>query len=319
MHVNSYAVLSLVTQAIAAANHVLEEDIVRVKRDPSVFSQRLSFHTFSMKHGHTKIFSRHMRMSLGSFNKLLSIVQEDIDVEEDQAGRRGGKIIPEIQLYSSVRWLAGGSYTDILYFCGISKPSFYRVVWKAIFAINRSKSEHLAIKFPQTQEECATAAEGFQSISSGDAIDNCVSVHDGFHLETVAPSRNEAKNVRSYFSGHYQTYGINCQAACDHHSRFTFFGVAGPGVMADRDAIDQVQLGKLIENLPGLYCAIGDAAYQPSMQTLHQCLYALHIGRRNSTWQFCSVFWRLWSHSLLYPNTCMGHCNVLQTQSCSPA
>ena len=70
--------------------------------------------------------------------------------------------------------------------------------------------------------------------------------------------------MRSFYSGHYSTYGVNIQGACDHHSRFLFLGVAGPGVLGDRDALFQCPLGEMIENLPGLFCAIGDCAYTPT-------------------------------------------------------
>jgi len=54
---------------------------------------------------------------------------------------------------------------------------------------------------------------------------------------------------------------MNVQAACDAHCRFLFIGVAAPGVMPDRDALNEVELGKLIESLPLGFVAIGDAAY----------------------------------------------------------
>jgi hypothetical protein len=87
---------------------------------------------------------------------------------------------------------------------------------------------------------------------------------DGYHLQITTPSKKEAKNVRSFYSGHYQTYGMNVQASCDHNCKFSFIGVAGPGVLGDREAINQIPLGSLIENLPGLFCAIGDCAYTPT-------------------------------------------------------
>ena len=57
---------------------------------------------------------------------------------------------------------------------------------------------------------------------------------------------------------------MNVQAACDHNCRFSFIGVAGPGVLGDRKAVNQISLGKLVEQLPGLYCVIGDCAYTPT-------------------------------------------------------
>ena len=72
--------------------------------------------------------------------------------------------------------------------------------------------------------------------------------------------------MRSFFSGHYQeTYGVNVQAACDHNCKLSFVGIARPGVLGDRAVIHQIKLGRLVEELSGLYCAIlGDCAYTPT-------------------------------------------------------
>mmetsp|Transcript_5679 Transcript_5679/g.11819 ORF Transcript_5679/g.11819 Transcript_5679/m.11819 type:complete len:97 (+) Transcript_5679:328-618(+) len=83
------------------------------------------------------------------FELLLSFVREKLIVNEKQSLRRGlSPIIPEIKLYCAVRWLAGGSYTDIAIHCNISVTSFYRVVWESVDAINSAPD--LIISFPQT-------------------------------------------------------------------------------------------------------------------------------------------------------------------------
>jgi hypothetical protein len=87
---------------------------------------------------------------------------------------------------------------------------------------------------------------------------------DGYLLAINTPNKKYAKNVRSYFSGHYQRNGVNIQAMCDAHCRFTFLGVGGPGVSKDRQAVKMSGLSQLIENLPPGYIAIGDCAYQPT-------------------------------------------------------
>ena len=112
-----------------------------------------------------------------------------------------------------------------------------------------------------TQEEVIATADDFQAISSARMMNVC-SVIDGYHLKTVTLSKNEVHNVRSFYSGYYQTYGVNVQAAVDTHCRFQFIGVAGPGVMGDHQALLKIPLGQLIEQLPGLYAAIGDCAYK---------------------------------------------------------
>ena len=176
------------------------------------------------------------------------------------ASLRGSPITPEIKLYATLQCLAGGFYSDIRFLTGMSTSSLYRVVWKTIHAIN--KCNELELSFPQSNDQLLAAAKGFPSVSSNGSLWNVVSVIDGYHLQTHTPPKAQVKgNVKSFYSGHYQTYGMNVQAACDHQCRFQFIGVAGPGVMGDREAINQVELGTMIQSLPGMYCAIGDCAY----------------------------------------------------------
>jgi hypothetical protein len=96
------------------------------------------------------------------------------------------------------------------------------------------------IDIPTTTNEVFRAAKGFGSISSQSCIWNCVAVIDGCNLQIKAPSKNDVKNVESFFSGHYQTHGINIQAACNQNCCFVVIGVAGPGVMDNRNAIHQI-------------------------------------------------------------------------------
>ena len=67
-----------------------------------------------------------------------------------------------------------------------------------------------------------------------------------------------------FFYGHFQTYGVNIQVACDHQCVFLFSSLAGPGIMGDRDAMNEVELYDLIERLPSQLRAIADCAYTPT-------------------------------------------------------
>ena len=60
----------------------------------------------------------------------------------------------------------------------------------------------------------------------------------------------------------HQRNGLNCQAACDVHLRFIFFGVVGLGKTNDNVAFPKCGiLYDRVTNLPtGLYF-VGDAAY----------------------------------------------------------
>lgn len=161
---------------------------------------------------------RALRTDLESFNKLVSILSDDLKRDSKQGDRRGGAISPILRLFATIRWLAGGSYLDIAVILGVSVQHFYSIVWTTIIAILESKHPDLDnIKFPKSSDECAAAAADFKDISFRGAVNNCVAAVDGYLLSIITPSANEVGNVRSYFSGHYQSYGCNVQASCDAH------------------------------------------------------------------------------------------------------
>ena len=173
-----------------------------------------------------QVFKIRLRMNKISFDKLLSYIYDALLVNEILAKPRGDPIIPELCLYCTLRWLAGGSYLDICDIAGISKSSFYRIVWKTIKII--VLCDALAMKWPETDQEIEAAIEGFASISTQGVIHNCMGVADGYLLRIKVPPKKSVGNVRSYFSGHYHCYGVNIQAVADHHSRFIYLAMAAP-------------------------------------------------------------------------------------------
>jgi len=86
-------------------------------------------------------------------------------------------------------------------------------------------------------------------------------VLDDFLLQIKVPSKNETGNVKAYFSGHYQTYGINVQAACDHKCRFVYAALAEPGGANDIAAYRKIQFSQMVQKLPLKKFVIGDNAY----------------------------------------------------------
>ena len=107
------------------------------------------------------VFLRVYRMSYNAFCILCDQICDDIAINEEQSRKRTGKepITPEIMLHCLLRWLAGGSVHDIRMNVGISKPSFYRIVYRCIQAIN--KNANLSYQFPTTGEEIEAAAAAF--------------------------------------------------------------------------------------------------------------------------------------------------------------
>jgi hypothetical protein len=71
-------------------------------------------------------------------------------------------------------------------------------------------------------EEGNAVSNGFASVSDQQCIFNCVAAVDGYLLCIQTPPKKDAKNVLSFFSGHYQSYSVNVQGACDHLCRFSY-------------------------------------------------------------------------------------------------
>jgi len=123
------------------------------------------------------------------------------------------------------------------------------------------EAEDLAYKFPSTAKEADEATQGFDSLRAQAAMKGCVACLDGYLLQIKVPSSSETGNVKAYFSGHYQTYGINVQAACDHKVRFVYAAFAVPGGANDITAFKHTQLSQMIQMLPLKRFVVGDNAY----------------------------------------------------------
>ena len=166
----------------------------------------------------------------------------------------------EIMLHCTLRWLGGGSYLDIRLSAGISVPSFYRCVHACINAIVLCES--LAFSYPTTETEMQAAADGFRNISSNGVIDGCIACVDGILLKVQTPAATEVGNVKAFFSGHYQTHGINVQAACDSNCKFVSVCNAAPAGSNDIAAFRKTPLAGIVSNkIPVGKYIVRDNAY----------------------------------------------------------
>jgi hypothetical protein len=69
----------------------------------------------------------------------------------------------------------------------------------------------------------------------------------------------------SYFSGHYQRYGLNVQAIVGHLDQFLYIAVAAPGSQPDVNAFKRCGLHDILSRLPLGYFIVGDDnAYTPA-------------------------------------------------------
>ncbi|KAL7524820.1 hypothetical protein ACHAXR_000731 [Thalassiosira sp. AJA248-18] len=205
-------------------------------------------------------------MSLPAHGELVRILDPILERQE-QKSRCTEPIQVESIMGMGIRVLAGGTVSDNRHVFGMSKPAGYRSVDDFIYAVNTAPE--LEIKFPSTIQEWSQRNHEFRSKSTHEIMSGACMAVDGFFQRSNKPTKREVANQLAYYSGHYESYGLNSQAACFADLSFGYFGTVAPGQANDHIAYPTSELlKKTVDNLPqGLY-AVADAAYTASEKML---------------------------------------------------
>lgn len=83
----------------------------------------------------------------------------------------------------------------------------------------------LNINLPRNTDEKEGICKAFNKKSSNELMSGCVGAIDGFFQPRVRPSKNDTKNTKVFYSGHFERHGLNCQAIYDIRLHFLYFGV----------------------------------------------------------------------------------------------
>ena len=176
---------------------------------------------------HENHFQREYRMSLGTFKKLHNILYPLLNRQCHKCQKGIQPVSVPIIIATGLRWHTGSRADDLKHIFGLSRTKVYNCVKKFREAVLAFKD--LAIRMPESLEEWNKIKDGFLQKSSHGLMNGCVGALDGFFQKCNAPSKKEVSNVISFYSGHYESYGLNCQALCDSRLHFMYFGVVAPG------------------------------------------------------------------------------------------
>lgn len=227
--------------------------------------ERLDWPKHVAKLVHEGSFVNEYTMSIPTHGKLVRIL--DPILKRVEYNSRGDPIKVEHIVAAGLRVLSGGRVKDQKHIVGTSRTAAYDAVDDFIDAVN--EAEELAIRFPSTVPEWQCVNAGFKRKSWNCIIPGCVGALDGFFQRTNKPSRSEVSNALAYYSGHYEHYGVNCQACIQSDLQFTYFGVVAPGSTNDNIAYATADgLREVIDNLPLTWYAVADAAYTLSERIL---------------------------------------------------
>ena len=206
----------------------MEEEEDRRRQKKTLFIRiDWEYHVEQLRH--TDEFQKRYHMTEASFNKLLDMLREYIEMNKKQSScssRGNVPIIPEVVLASGLRFLGGVGFAELANIFGHLISSSRRIVDRFLTAVNCCPG--LLLKLPSTSDELKNAT-----------------------------------NQTDFFSGHYQRYGLNVQAVCDSKLRFIYLSINSPGKTNDARAFQRCDsLQEWLDKLPEQYFLIGDNAYQ---------------------------------------------------------
>ena len=97
----------------------------------------------------------------------------------------------------------------------------------------------------------------------------CFAYLDGFLIQIKVSSSSETGTIKAYFSGHYQSYGINVQAACDYECRLVYAALDSPGGANDIASLRKTKCSHVIHKLALRKFVICDNAFACSEKLLN--------------------------------------------------
>ena len=205
---------------------------------------------------HEGFFKQEYRMSYDAWNKLFVILSPALKPKR----KTNHPVTTQIIIALGLRWLTGTDVNCCRHIFHMSRTEAYRCVHKFMYAVLKSKC--LQIRLPKTKSQWTAVKNGFRNKSTRGVMIGCCGALDGLFILTNQPRYSDVSNVRAYYSGHYEHFGINCQGMCDAYLRFLYFGIVAPG--STNDNVAYTRTGELIEAIESLDLGeyiVADAAY----------------------------------------------------------
>ena len=144
--------------------------------------QRLDWKTHLAMCEATCGFQRRYHMTFETFNKLVSLLRDDLQIHRTNSRSSTKGVSPidtEIIVAAGLRYLGGETTKSVADIFGMSLDSSRRVIRKFCSAVNNNNS--LRINLPKTQDELNRIAAEFSSISSTEGLySGCIGALDGW-------------------------------------------------------------------------------------------------------------------------------------------
>lgn len=134
----------------------------------------------------------------------------------------GGFVDYDIRVSMTLRFLAGGSYLDIMYLHGVARSTVYKHVYRTAKTLEAKLPEFTLDEDINDPARCRELSRVFEAKTDGH-IKGAIAALDGIIFKVEKPSqlnKDKCPNPNK-FHCHKGYPGVSVQAACDGHRRFT--------------------------------------------------------------------------------------------------
>lgn len=196
---------------------------------------------------------RMLRMPWNIFNRLCNVIWQDI--AHTMSFSR-----VELDVFITIRWLAGASYLDLLAVTGLPTSTLYLRIDVMLSMMDSALKLSFNYKDIDLLQE---QSEGF-SRNGRSPLRGCVGALDGLAIKIQEPSLKEVSNPSVYYN-RKGFFALNMQALCDYKLRFQFVSLVTPGSSHDSMAFQLSLLHDLLQRdydtLPPGFWIAADEAY----------------------------------------------------------
>lgn len=249
----SIALLIMMIRSHLQKRHQRENDNDRrkkprmiINRNPNLMRDPLSLLQYHLGTYSQKFF----RLPKELFFEIVNYIKLQI-AKHMKSWRVNGQAITipvELKLMITLRFLAGGIYSDIAHLFGVANSTVYAIVKETIAAINNC--EKLRIRFPSDEVLLDQIDKGFASRSHG-FIKGCIGAIDGLRTKIVSPNQTSTSKSRAYIDkdGNNSILSI---VLCNDFNVITYFQTEYCGSTHDNYSFENSSLHKMFSNLSEL-------------------------------------------------------------------
>ena len=174
-------------------------------------------------------FARYYRVDRQSFADIVEMITPPLPElrKRRKRGRKssGGFVEFDLRLSMALRYLAGGSYLDIMYLHGVSRSTCYKHIFGTLKAMDMALPEFTLDEDIHSLERCRALTATFAA-KTDEYIQGAIAAWDGIIFKVEKPTQLNKSKVPNPNKFHCRKGypGVSVQAACDGNRRFLYMG-----------------------------------------------------------------------------------------------